>query len=110
MERVAILGSGMAGSGAAYRLHQEGVATVTYDKHRFHGGHTASQSLTPVSYSTRDRTFLSPNTSVCRSYLPRALTKSMRSFRSRPNNVLEGHPGQASSDLQPARSAYAIWR
>jgi len=42
MERVAILGSGMAGFGAAYRLHQEGMPSVTYDKNDYYGGHTAS--------------------------------------------------------------------
>jgi protoporphyrinogen oxidase len=42
MERIAILGSGMAGWGAAYRLHQEGVPSVTYDKNAYFGGHTAS--------------------------------------------------------------------
>ena len=39
MERVAILGSGMAGWGAAYRLHQEGIPSVTYDKNNYHGGY-----------------------------------------------------------------------
>jgi protoporphyrinogen oxidase len=42
MERVVILGSGMAGWGAAYRLHQEGVPSITYDKNGYFGGHTAS--------------------------------------------------------------------
>ena len=42
MERVSILGSGMAGWGAAYRLHQEKVPSITYDKNDYHGGHTAS--------------------------------------------------------------------
>jgi protoporphyrinogen oxidase len=42
MESVAILGSGMAGWGAAYRLYKEGVPSVTYDKNSYHGGHTAS--------------------------------------------------------------------
>jgi protoporphyrinogen oxidase len=42
MERVVILGSGMAGWGAAYRLHQEGVPSITYDKNAYFGGHTAS--------------------------------------------------------------------
>jgi len=42
MENVAILGTGMAGWGAAYRLHQEGVASVAYDKNDYYGGHTAS--------------------------------------------------------------------
>lgn len=42
MERVVILGSGMAGWGAAHRLHQEGVGSVMYDKNSYYGGHTAS--------------------------------------------------------------------
>jgi len=42
MERIAILGSGMAGFGAAHRLRQEGIGSVTYDKNDYFGGHTAS--------------------------------------------------------------------
>ena len=41
-ERVAILGTGMAGFGAAHRLHEEGIASITYDKNEYFGGHTAS--------------------------------------------------------------------
>src|SRR5258708_29074255 len=37
-----ILGSGMAGFGAAHRLHQEGVAPEMYDKNDYYGGHTMS--------------------------------------------------------------------
>jgi protoporphyrinogen oxidase len=32
----------MAGFGAAYRLHAEGVTPMMYDKNDYHGGHTAS--------------------------------------------------------------------
>jgi len=32
----------MAGFGAAYKLHQEGITPTMYDKNRYHGGHTAS--------------------------------------------------------------------
>src|SRR3954467_7310091 len=39
---VVVLGTGMAGFGAAYRLHGEGVAPVMYDRNAYHGGHTAS--------------------------------------------------------------------
>jgi len=42
MPNIVILGSGMAGFGAAYRLHAEGIAPVMFDKNAFHGGHTAS--------------------------------------------------------------------
>jgi protoporphyrinogen oxidase len=39
---IVVLGTGMAGFGAAYRLHAEGIAPVMYDKNSYHGGHTAS--------------------------------------------------------------------
>jgi protoporphyrinogen oxidase len=42
MPNVVILGSGMAGFGAAYRFHQEGITPTMYDKNGYHGGHTAS--------------------------------------------------------------------
>jgi protoporphyrinogen oxidase len=42
MSDIVILGSGMAGFGAAYSLHAENIAPVLYDKNGHHGGHTAS--------------------------------------------------------------------
>ena len=42
MTRLAILGSGMAGLGAAHRLRAEGVEPVIYEKRPHAGGHTAS--------------------------------------------------------------------
>jgi protoporphyrinogen oxidase len=39
---VVVLGTGMAGFGAAYRLHAEGITPVMYDKNPYRGGHTAS--------------------------------------------------------------------
>lgn len=39
---IVILGTGMAGFGAAHRLHREGIRPVMYDKNSYHGGHTAS--------------------------------------------------------------------
>lgn len=42
MPNVVILGTGMAGFGAAYRLKSEGIVPVMYDKNGYHGGHTAS--------------------------------------------------------------------
>jgi protoporphyrinogen oxidase len=40
--KVTIIGSGMAGLGAAHQLRQEGVTPVLYDKNAYGGGHTAS--------------------------------------------------------------------
>ena len=43
MTKVAILGTGMSGFGAAHRLRSEaGVDFVLYDKNPYHGGHTIS--------------------------------------------------------------------
>jgi protoporphyrinogen oxidase len=39
---IAIIGSGMAGLGAAYRLRSEGITPVIYEKNSYYGGHTAS--------------------------------------------------------------------
>lgn len=40
--KTVVIGSGMAALGATYRLHQEGVQPILYDKNFFPGGHTAS--------------------------------------------------------------------
>lgn len=40
--KISILGSGMAGCGAAHALNQAGIASVMYDKNPYFGGHTAS--------------------------------------------------------------------
>jgi protoporphyrinogen oxidase len=39
---IVVLGSGMGGFGAAYRLHAQGITPVMYDKNTYLGGHTAS--------------------------------------------------------------------
>ena len=42
MKNVVILGSGMAGWGASYRLHAAGVTPTLYEQNDYYGGHTAS--------------------------------------------------------------------
>lgn len=39
---IVVLGSGMAGFGAAHRLHAEGIVPIMFDKNSYYGGHTAS--------------------------------------------------------------------
>jgi protoporphyrinogen oxidase len=39
---VVVLGSGMTGLGAIYRLYGEGITPTVYDKNSYYGGHTAS--------------------------------------------------------------------
>ncbi len=45
MANIAILGAGIAGFGAAHRLHAEGIRPVVYEKNEYHGGNTASFRL-----------------------------------------------------------------
>lgn len=42
MTNIVVLGTGMAGFGAAQRLHAEGIRPVVYDRNAYFGGHTAS--------------------------------------------------------------------
>lgn len=42
MKKIVVLGSGMAGFGAASRFRTEGIRPVLYDKNPYYGGHTAS--------------------------------------------------------------------
>ncbi len=42
MSNIVVLGTGMAGYGAANALHAEGIRPVVYDKNSYYGGHTAS--------------------------------------------------------------------
>lgn len=42
MKKFAVIGTGMAGFGAAHALHEAGIKPLMYDKHDHIGGHTAS--------------------------------------------------------------------
>jgi protoporphyrinogen oxidase len=42
MQNIAVLGTGMAGFGAAHRLHSAGITPILYDKNEYYGGHTTS--------------------------------------------------------------------
>ncbi|CAM5768797.1 protoporphyrinogen/coproporphyrinogen oxidase [Bosea minatitlanensis] len=42
MPNAIVLGTGMAGFGAAHRLREEGITPIMYDKNAYYGGHTMS--------------------------------------------------------------------
>ncbi len=42
LPHIAVVGSGMAGLGAAHRLRSHGIAAVLYDKNAYYGGHAMS--------------------------------------------------------------------
>lgn len=91
MEKIAILGSGMAGFGAAHRLRQEGMTSVTYDKNNYHGGHTASfkhdtgfifDEGPHVSFTKHER---------LQKLFAESVDEKYEVIRSRPNNYWKGH-------------------
>lgn len=45
MKKIAILGAGMAGFGAAHRLYNEGLRPILYEKKHYHGGNSASYNF-----------------------------------------------------------------
>ncbi|HYU45490.1 MAG TPA: FAD-dependent oxidoreductase [Terriglobales bacterium] len=91
MERVAILGSGMAGWGAVHRLHQEGVPSVVYDKNGYFGGHTASfkhpsgfifDEGPHVSFTKHER---------LQKLFAESVNDKYEIIHARPNNYWKGH-------------------
>jgi len=79
---VVVIGSGMAGLGAAYRLHTEGVVPVMYDKSDYHGGHTASFRFESGFLFDMGLTFLLPRTLAFRTCSRTASTSNTKRSKS----------------------------
>jgi protoporphyrinogen oxidase len=88
---VAVLGSGMAGFGAAHRLHEAGVGSVMYDQHDHHGGHTASFAYDGgwtfdegphVSFTKEER---------IKELFAESVDGEFRTFATKVNNHWKGH-------------------
>ena len=91
MTTVAVLGSGLAGFGAAHRLHVEGLGSVMYDQHGHHGGHTASfvydggwtfDEGPHVSFTKEER---------IKELFAESVGGEFRSFATKVNNHWKGH-------------------
>jgi len=91
METVSILGTGMAGWGAAYRLQQEGVPTITYDKNAYHGGHTASfKHDTGFTFDEGPHVSFTKNERLQKLFAE-SVDGKFEVIRARPNNYWKGH-------------------
>ena len=91
MPEVVILGTGMAGFGAAHHLHGEGVTPVMYDKNGYHGGHTTS-----VHYDTNFVFDLGPHISFTKDtriqdLLADAVDQQYETVQINLNNYWRGH-------------------
>ena len=87
----ALAGSGMAGLGAAYRLHSSGAKSVLFDQHSYLGGHTASHQYAGgwtfdegphISFSKEDR---------IKALLAENIGGDYQSFVVKVNNYWKGH-------------------
>ena len=91
MTTISILGSGMAGCGAAYRASQLGLPTKMYDMKNHYGGHTASFTFDNgftidegphVSFSKVDR---------IKDLLAECVDGDFTEHRTKVNNYWQGH-------------------
>ena len=91
MPNVVVLGSGMAGLGAAYKLHGEGITPSLYDKNAYHGGHTSS-----VRYDNKFIFDLGPHISFTKDtriqdLLADAVDQQYETVQIHLNNYWRGH-------------------
>ena len=104
----------MAGFGAAHRLHAEGVGSVLYEKHLYHGGHTASfphesgflfDSGTHVSFTKDER---------IQDLLAKSVNQEYETIQVQVNNYWKGHwikhPAQCNLYGLPVDLVTAILR
>ena len=91
MPNMVVLGSGMAGLGAAYKLHGEGITPSLYDKNAYHGGHTSS-----VRYDNKFIFDLGPHISFTKDtriqdLLADAVDQQYETVQIHLNNYWRGH-------------------
>jgi protoporphyrinogen oxidase len=91
MKRIAILGTGMAGFGAAHAAHTAGVRPVMYDMHDHIGGHTASYEF-PGGWTFDEGPHVSftDNTRI-QDLLAANVEGKYEAFATKVNNYWQGH-------------------
>lgn len=91
MRNLAILGTGMAGFGAAYAAHQAGLRPVMYDMHDHIGGHTASYEF-PGGWTFDEGPHVSfTENSRIQDLLAANVDGKYETFSTRVNNYWKGH-------------------
>jgi protoporphyrinogen oxidase len=91
MKQIAILGSGMAGFGAAHRLHAEGLASTMYEKKSYYGGHTASH-LYPEGFLFDEGPHVSfTKDARIQQLLAENIDQAFETLTTRVNNHWKGH-------------------
>jgi protoporphyrinogen oxidase len=91
MTSITVLGTGMAGFGAAYAAHEAGVRPVMYDMHDHIGGHTASYEF-PGGWTFDEGPHVSfTNDARIRDLLAVNVEGRYEEFATRVNNYWKGH-------------------
>jgi protoporphyrinogen oxidase len=91
MTSITILGTGMAGFGAAHAAHEAGVRPVMYDMHDHIGGHTASYEF-PGGWTFDEGPHVSfTDNARVRDILANNVDGKYEEFATRVNNYWKGH-------------------
>jgi protoporphyrinogen oxidase len=89
--KVAIIGAGMAGYGAAHRLEEEGVRPVIYERRDHYGGHTATYRLEAgFTFDEGPHISFTDNPRIQR-ILSDAIDGDYETLHARVNNYWRGH-------------------
>lgn len=91
MENIAILGSGMAGFGAAHRLQVEGHRAVLYEKRPYYGGHTASYAFANGFTIDEGPHVSFTNVERIQKLLADSVNQKFERLRTKVNNHWKGH-------------------
>src|SRR5210317_163500 len=99
MTRVVLLGAGMAGFGAAYRLHIEGVRSIIYEKEFYYGGHAASFNRNGYIFDDGPHISFTKNERIQRLFAG-SVNNKYEVIQARTNNYWQGywikHPAQCN--------------
>jgi protoporphyrinogen oxidase len=90
MTRVAILGSGMAGFGAAHRMRERGVTPVMFEKLPHFGGHTASYRHMGFTYDEGPHVSFTQNKRL-QALLAENIENRYETLNAQVHNLWKGH-------------------
>src|SRR5688572_5000000 len=90
MTRVAILGSGMAGFGAAHRVRERGITPVMFEKLPHFGGHTASYRHMGFTYDEGPHVSFTQNKRL-QSLLAENIENRYETLNAQVQNLWKGH-------------------
>jgi len=88
--KIVILGSGMAGLGAARCFHAEGVSSTLYDKNSYPGGHTASHEVSGFVFDEGPHVSFTKNERM-RQLFAASVDGDYQTVTASVNNYWQGH-------------------